>query len=163
MNCREAESLLLAERDGGLSAPQRADLAQHVTSCPACRQLRADLTVAMSAVRSEAARVRVPDIEQEWQSLRTKLRATRGAPAKRRPLAPVIWFGAPLAAAAALALGYFSLRPPPRQVEIAPPLADLARADFVEVADADASTMVYVDKDSGWLVVWAVDEAAGTE
>ena len=29
--------------------------------------------------------------------------------------------------------------------------------DFVEAGDTSASTMVYVDKDSGWLVVWATD------
>ena len=37
-----------------------------------------------------------------------------------------------------------------------------AGADFVEAGDPNASTMVYVDKDSGWLVVWATDVDAQT-
>lgn len=162
MNCRAAELLLQAERDDGLTSSQHAELERHAASCPACRQLRADLAEAMSTVRSEAAKVRVPDAGEEWRVLQNKLHAVRSIPAKRRPLAPVIWFSAPLAAAAALALAYFNLRPPSRQTENTTPLTDPARADFVEVADTKASTMVYVDKDSGWLVVWAVDEAAPT-
>jgi hypothetical protein len=30
-------------------------------------------------------------------------------------------------------------------------------ADYVEAGNPAASTMVYVDKESGWLVVWAAD------
>lgn len=158
MNCREADSLLQAERDGVLSAPQLAELERHVAACPACRRLRADLAEAVAAMRTEAARVPVPDAAQEWRVLQGKLRGAAGASSKPRRLTPVIRFGAPLAAAAALALGYFSLRPLPR--ESGASFAGPARADFVEVADTGASTMVYVDKDSGWLVVWAVDDSA---
>ncbi|MBI2518335.1 MAG: zf-HC2 domain-containing protein [Opitutae bacterium] len=157
MNCRETEALLLAERDGVLTTTQHAELARHVAACPACRQLRADLAEAAAALRADVSGVRVPDAGQEWRVLQGKLPATAGSSAKRRRLAPVIWFGAPLAAAAALAFAYFGLRTEPRHAEFVAPLADTARADFVEVADAKASTMVYVDKDSGWLVVWAVD------
>lgn len=159
MNCHEAEPLLLAERDGVLSPTQHAALDRHVAGCPACQRLRANLTEAMEAVRTEAAAVRVPDAQQEWQVLQGKIHAAPGRPAKRHPLASVIWFGAPLAAAAALALAYLGLRTEPKRLEtVAAPIVDVARADFVEVADAKASTMVYVDKDSGWLVVWAVDD-----
>ena len=66
-------------------------------------------------------------------------------PARKRPLAPLIWFSAPLAAAAAaLAIGFFAFRPAAPQAS-------------VESGDASVSTIAYVDKDSGWLVVWAAD------
>jgi len=34
----------------------------------------------------------------------------------------------------------------------------IAGADYVEAGNPNASTMVYVDKESGWLVVWVTDE-----
>ncbi len=39
------------------------------------------------------------------------------------------------------------------------PLAgeSFARADFVELTDGSATPLVYVDRESGWLVVWAVE------
>ena len=37
---------------------------------------------------------------------------------------------------------------------------EVAQAEYVEAGNVDASTIVYVDKDSGWLVVWATDRDA---
>ena len=160
MNCHDIEPLLLAERDGGLTTEQRATLAGHVVACPACRQLRANLNTALDTLKADAARVTVPDAEREWRELRAQLVGATVRPAKKRPLAPVIWFGAPLAAAAAIALVFFSGRPSPQQPLTTLQVAvETARADYVEAGDANTSTMVYVDKDSGWLVVWATDIA----
>ncbi|MEN9403282.1 MAG: hypothetical protein RL091_1985, partial [Verrucomicrobiota bacterium] len=39
----------------------------------------------------------------------------------------------------------------------APVEVAVARAEYVEAGDVNASTMVYVDKESGWLVVWATN------
>ena len=157
MNCRDIEPLLLAERDGVLTTAQHASLGPHVATCGACRQMRGRLAEAMSALRSDAANVPVPDIEAEWRTLRAQLDGTATQPNKKRLLAPVVWFGAPLAAAAAIALGFFLNRPlSPNRDEFVQ-VADAASAEFVEAGNADASTMVYVDKESGWLVVWATD------
>ena len=157
MNCHDIEPLLLAERDGVLTNEQHAALARHVATCPACRQLRARLNAALDTLKADAALVTVPDAEGEWRELRAQLVGAPARPAKKRPLAPVIWFGAPLAAAAAIALVFFSSRPTPQPTVALPVVAETARADYVEAGDANASTMVYVDKDSGWLVVWATD------
>ena len=158
MNCPDIEPLLLAERDGVLTTEQHDALARHVATCPACRQLHARLNTALDTLKADAARVTVPDAEGEWRELRAQLSSPTARPVKKRPLAPVIWFGAPLAAAAAIALVFFSGRPSPQQPTVAlPVVAETARADYVEAGDANASTMVYVDKDSGWLVVWATD------
>lgn len=155
MNCRDIEPLLLAERDGVLTAAQHASLGQHVAACPACRQMRLDLSVAMSALQSDAASVRVPDVDAEWHTLRAQLSGPATArPEKTRPLAPVIRFGAPLAAAAAVAFAFFTLQTPNPKSET---LTKVANAAYVDAGTADASTMVYVDEESGWLVVWATD------
>jgi anti-sigma factor RsiW len=151
MNCRDNESLILAERDGALTKPQLAALSDHVAACPACRQLQITLTPALDRYQAALRDVPAPDADEAWREFQGRL----AAPAKREkkhPLAPVIWFGAPLAAAAALA---FALLPKNPDTVIQAPLE--ARAEFVEAGDRNASTLVYVDKESGWLVVWAVE------
>jgi hypothetical protein len=60
----------------------------------------------------------------------------------------VFWLGLPLAAAAAVAFVF--LNPQTSAPET-------ARAEFVETGETAGSTMVYVDKESGWLVVWAAE------
>ena len=164
MNCRDSESLILAERDGALTKNQLAALSDHVAACPLCHQLRANLAAAVSAYKAEVAAIKVPDADQAWRDLQANLHRTEGKSSRKRPLAPVIWFTASLAAAAAIAFAFFAVRPTPStpQAELAfnaPPYdpSTIAGADFVEAGDPNASTMVYVDKESGWLVVWATD------
>jgi len=158
MNCRDFETLLLAERDGVLTPEEHATLDRHLAGCPECRQLRSQLSSALAAYRADSANAPLPDVDQEWQKLRARLDRESSRPGQKRRLAPVIWFAAPLAAAAALALAY--LRPSialPPATSVVPAAAEVAQAEYVEAGNADASTMVYVDKDSGWLVVWATD------
>jgi hypothetical protein len=157
MNCRDIEPLLLAERDGVLTSKQHAELAAHVAGCPTCRQERLIYGDAVTFLKTDAANVAVPDADKEWRAIRAQLHGEGAKPAKKRPIAPVIWFSAPLAAAAALALVFFTQDPGSQAQDPAPRGAETARADFVEAGDTKASTMVYVDKDSGWLVVWATD------
>jgi anti-sigma factor RsiW len=164
MNCRDIEPLLSAERDGVLTSEQHASLDRHVAACPACQQLRARLNEAMTAFQTEAANVAVPDIEEEWLRIRSTLNGKSVKPVKKRPLAPVIWFGAPLAAAAALAFAFFGPQQQTKPVGDSLPIStEIAQAEYVEAGDADASTLVYVDKESGWLVVWATDNDAVTK
>ena len=153
MNCRDIEPLLLTERDGVLTPEQHAALAEHVTTCPACRQLRTTYGEAVTFLKTDAANVTVPDADEEWRNLRAQIHGETFKPAKKRPLAPIIWFSAPLAAAAALTIAFFVSRPiasPPRAGQI------------TEASDARSSTIAYVDKDSGWLVVWATEVDAKT-
>jgi hypothetical protein len=191
MNCREITSLILAERDGALTPTERAALSDHLAACPACRELRTQLATSLEAYRAGVASVQVPDVDAAWRDLQAEIHAPARR-AKKRPLAPVIWFGAPLvAAAAALAMVFLvggspfarpvaqetarmevatanPLPPPPpppasAPAFVPPPLSTpydpsiIAGADYVEAGDPNASTMVYVDKESGWLVVWATD------
>lgn len=156
MNCRDAETLLLAERDGVLPATQHAELTAHVTTCPGCGQFRAALVDSALFLKADAANVVVPDIEQEWSSVRARL-GKPGSTKVRRPLAPVIWFAAPLAAAAALVFAFRGT-----ETDVGAHTPQVAQASYVEAGDATASTMVYVDKESGWLVVWASGSDADT-
>lgn len=150
MNCRDIEPLLLAERDGVLTPEQHADLAKHLTGCPACRRLRSVYGDAVTFLKTDAANVAVPDANGEWRALRAQLNRT-AKPAKKPGLAPVIWFGAPLAAAAALAVAFFLSRPITPSSQRAPAVA------AIDPTSPGVSTIAYVDKDSGWLVVWATD------
>lgn len=157
MNCRSAQPLLLSERDGVLTPAQHAELASHLATCASCRQFRADLATALDAVRADVRTVPLPDIEVEWHAVQARIKGAAPRVAKRRPLAPVVWFGAPLAAAAAIALAVFVNRSP--MPATAPVSADgvelAAHADYVEVADPNATPIIFTDKESGWLVVWA--------
>lgn len=151
MNCHQVEPLLFAERDGALSPAQRASLAQHIAGCAACRQLHGEFATALAAWQADVTQVAVPNAATAWTALRPRLAEPQ--PAHRRKLAPIIWLTAPLAAAAAIALVFLTATHGP----LAPTEVTDARAEFVQPGNANASTMVYVDKDSGWLVVWAAD------
>jgi anti-sigma factor RsiW len=143
MNCRDIEPLLLVERDGVLTPQQHAELAAHIANCPGCRQARANYGEVITYLKTDAANIAVPDAAKEWRVIRAQLPGEAAKPAKKRPFAPVIWFSAPLAAVAALAIGLFVTGP------------------TQSAAEAPTATIAYVDKDSGWLVVWAVDTQTG--
>lgn len=158
MTCRDTARLLSAARDGALPPAQRAEFERHVAGCVACQRAVAGLDGAMAAYRDAAAQVRVPDVDEEWRLLQAKLAAP--ARRERRTLAPIAWFSLPLAAAAAVALIFLN---PARQTDPATLAStDNASADFVEIADTNATPLVFVDKESGWLVVWAVAPEAAT-
>ena len=151
MNCSSAQRLLSAERDGAPASPERAGLAAHVAGCAECRRIQAEWVKTQANLNVAATRVVVPDEERAWQEIHREIRATR-------PTAARAWWNLgrwvlPLGAAAALAAVAW----------IGPSWTDEngsqagARAEFVEVA-GDASSVVYVDDQSGWLVVWAAAE-----
>lgn len=153
MNCREAHNRILAERDGALEESSRAALAGHLADCAGCRRVRDDLTATLSAWRTEVANVTVPDAEREWYAVRRRMRGGEtGAdrPARsRRSL--FTWIALPLGAAAAAALALFIS--PSARFDPAP----IAHVDSVETPGNNASTLVFVDDKSGWLIVWASD------
>jgi anti-sigma factor RsiW len=173
MNCRDNESLILAERDGAVSPAQLAGLSDHVATCPACAKLRANLAAAFSAYQAGIDAVPAPPADEAWREFQDRIR--QPARREKRPLAPLVWFGAPLAAAAALAFALIANRPasPAPAPAVAANLASasaprapfddsvIAGADYVEAGDPNASTLIYVDKESGWLVVWAASADTG--
>lgn len=153
MKCTECTRLILSEGGVSPSPGWQDEVAAHVAACPDCRRLQADLATTRATWRTETAQVAIPDANVAWDKLRPLL----SQPVKRPPrrLAPLLWISAPLAAAAAFA--FVMLNP---AVPTVSESAMAVHADYVEAGDPTASTMVYVDKASGWLVVWAAD--AGT-
>ena len=166
MNCHDAESLLIAEKDGVLTEKERAVLQAHLADCKSCSKLQADLAAATNHFKESALAVTVPDAVKEWREVRARAAAPeRTAPAWSR-LLPAI--GVPLVAAAALALAFiaepqwFGREEPTatvQAVEAPQTAAWTPSAEFVEIPGSDDSPVVYVDEPSGWLVVWAVDPA----
>lgn len=156
MDCREAEKLILIEREGASGDTRRVALAAHLSDCSACRELQGSLVAAVQSWKANDTRVEIPDVEREWYAVRRQMRNAAAGP--QFPLLPS-WLVPSLAAAALAVLVFFVGTPWRGQGTTA--RMDVARAEYVEVADESASTLVYVDEDSGWLVVWAVAPADG--
>lgn len=158
MNCRTALLHIASERETGLEAGTRSDLEAHVAACDSCRRARSNLAAALEAWRAEATLVPTPDPSREWQAFRRRI---RGAPeAHSRRTATHRWFNpawlAIPAAAALVALTFF--RPAAGPEDVAGGKAGAtARAEAVEAPGGNASTMVFIDDKSGWLIVWAID------
>jgi predicted anti-sigma-YlaC factor YlaD len=145
MNCTSAQRLISAARDGALDGSAQSALDAHLAECPACRQMRDTLAASAAAWRSTTVAVPLPDAKLEWQRIQRRLSPDRHPPRARRP---VLWWGLSLAAAAGLALAVWVPGPAPA-----------GDAEFVEVGEGSSSATVYVDAQSGWLVVWAVRDA----
>ncbi|WP_414660410.1 zf-HC2 domain-containing protein [Horticoccus sp. 23ND18S-11] len=159
MNCREAQNRIFAERDGTLEANERAALDGHLAQCDACRKVRAGLAAAITSWQNEATAAQVPDAEREWHAVRRRIRH-ESAPAARRPL--FTWLVLPLGVAAAAAVAFTLFVPSTVPTVVPAPIANatqVARVDAVEAPGNNASTMVFVDEKSGWLIVWASDAA----
>jgi hypothetical protein len=153
MNCHEAEQQIFEERDGALGADEVAALSAHVAHCATCRQTRDNLAAAMESWRVNTGTAAVPDADREWQAVRRRKRNgvdlnPKRAETRRHNVIP--WLAVPLAAAAAIAFSFFASPDSPRTPAPAPATADLAAPPT-----GDASTVVFVDEKSGWLVVWA--------
>ena len=158
MNCRESLRLICAERDAPLASGTRSRLEVHLTACATCRQARSNLTAALESWRRRAASGKLPDAQHEWLAVRRKIRGgdQPETTTARSPWRVTLgWLALPLVTAL-LAVALFLPRPPP--IETTGRLSPaMARADSVEVPGKGVSTMVFVDDQSGWLIVWAND------
>lgn len=162
MNCHEAQTEIFAARDGAPGASPSAALDGHVAHCAACRQIRANLAAALGAWRTDSARAIVPDAEREWHAVRRRIRggAETGSALARPRRNLFAWLSLPLGAAGAAAVALVVLQQPRPSATLAD-FGDVvtARADAVEAPGHNASTMVFVDDKSGWLIVLASDTA----
>ena len=174
MNCRDAETKILASRDAPLGAADEAILAQHLQECPQCQVLAEQLTAAMDSWRETDAQVEVPNPITEWHAVRRRIRSGEtktvagGLPSWSRLLRVAL----PMATAFAIAINFWSAPTAPESPLEGPLLTHResgwdgmhdhftyeARAEFVETEDEEISTFVYVDEESGWLIVWASED-----
>jgi hypothetical protein len=160
MNCNETERLISAERDGALTENQRSVLEAHVGSCAGCQQFRADLADAASTWKSSDQSGEIPDVDQEWFAIRRRIRNLdeSGSASPVRWWHKPRWLSLPLGAAAALLVAglLWTGSESTNQPEA------LASAESVDVEDESASVVVFVDEESGWLVVWSLPEVNKT-
>lgn len=157
MNCRQSLHLLSAERDASLSSGQRAALDAHLEQCTDCRQQQAALTAVIETLRTNDAQVEVPDAKAAWLQLRADLNTSRRtASAPRRRFRPgwLTVLGLP-AALACIALAFILSHTPPDQPSASQVAQLPARAEYLELGDDAAIPVIYVDQQSGWLIVWA--------
>jgi predicted anti-sigma-YlaC factor YlaD len=176
MHCRAAQSQIFAARDTPLGAAAAEALAAHLASCPACQLLQSQLAAAATAWQESDARVVVPNAETEWHAVRRKLRHLEAKPTPAFAWARLLRIGASLTAVAAITLLVRSHLEPaagPTETTVTSQTvalnddgpwgdfedhyASTARAEYVETEDEEASPFVYVDDESGWLIVWATD------
>lgn len=175
MNRRDAESLIFAARDAELSAADAARLEQYLAEHPNDRKLAADYETVVQAWRQADQQVAVPNPTTEWHAIRRRIRNSDtktsasggGLPSWSR----LLRFATPLAAAAALVI---ALLPDPETsapATISGPtsIAQVdwsdfeehfvlaAHAEYVETDNVESSPFVYLDEESGWLIVWASD------
>lgn len=149
MNCPEARRLLSSSRDG--PPPSEADvLSAHLEGCPGCRRLQEDLRTGFESWTEATRSVAVPAADEVWREVRV---------ARHRGTAPVrpawVRVGLPLAAAAAVAV--LLVQSPWRQPSPDGMGSNLAQVNFVVPGTPGASTLVYEDSESGWLVVWTAE------
>ncbi|MBP8256921.1 MAG: zf-HC2 domain-containing protein [Opitutaceae bacterium] len=152
--CRKIEALLLSEPDGVLTASELAELEAHVVACEACRRERILISEVSTTLKESRRAVVPPSPLEEWESLRKRIHDERRESRKSQGWGkPWLRWGIPslsLGAAAAVAFVLYLRAPSPAPVS----LGTIARAEFVQ-SESAKSTLVYVDQESGWLIVWA--------
>lgn len=159
MNCRQALSLIATEREAPNEASVCADLESHLAVCGSCRRARSNLAALLGAWRAQASAVNAPDAGREWRELRRRHRGAGevAVPLRGRGHRPFAWLSLTLAAAAAMALALFLPHTAPDPAIKTAFLPAVARVESVDVPGGNTSTMVFVDDQSGWLIVWASD------
>lgn len=153
MNCHKSHQLLSAERDGFLTADQQISLETHLKDCSRCRKVRPLVAASVESWRDSTASIQMPDVDRAWQDIR-RAKRTEGSANSRHYAGALRWI-APLGIAAGLAV-IASVTPRWQNHAQAALVAqqEKAHADYVDVP-SDASSMVYVDDQSGWLVIWS--------
>jgi predicted anti-sigma-YlaC factor YlaD len=161
MNCTKALAIIAAGQDTGGTDGNGPQFEAHLATCPSCRLARSNLAAALAAWRSETAQTATPDPAREWRALQRR-RREEAETDSTRPWAVRglrwAWFAVPAAAAlVALVVLRTPVGPGDSSGRSTPASAIAARADAVEAPGGSASTMVFVDDKSGWLIVWATD------
>ena len=152
--CRKIEALLLSEPDGALSAAELTVVEADVAGCESCRRQRILLSEVSAALKNSHRARSVPSASEEWMTLHERIHnERRHSKENRRAARPWLRWGIPalsLGTAAAVACILYLRAPAPTHF----PRATIARAEYVQSENAE-STLVYVDQESGWLIVWA--------
>ncbi|HRE81024.1 MAG TPA: zf-HC2 domain-containing protein [Opitutaceae bacterium] len=155
-SCQHITSLLIAGPDRRLTPAEQAEIEGHVVQCAACRQQRALLAAIPASLQTVTQAVSTPNPQQEWMRLRSQLpKQSREGKSQRRKTPFWLQWSFPIGAAAtAVVVALVTHLRYSDRVSTERLAATVARADYVQAENAD-STLVYVDQESGWLIVWA--------
>lgn len=160
MRCHAALDQLA--RPGGPDPVVAPALESHLAACPACRLAAGRLTTSVEGWRAATLAATPPAPGAAWEPIRSAIQAPVAAP-RSRLAAGWIPAAATLAAAAAVVLLLLRPTPPPVDPSGTTMVAALAAHDapeptveWVTTSDAGAAPVVFVDADSGWVVVWAL-------
>jgi anti-sigma factor RsiW len=141
-----------------MPAERRPALDAHLAGCADCRRHHDELSAALASLKANDLRIQTPDAKAEWLLLSARLNQS-AQPRPRTWRTPdhkwaAIWSTGALAACLALAFLLNRGGHPGDETTLAQVPAP-ARADYVELGDATATPVVYLDQDTGWLIVWA--------
>jgi anti-sigma factor RsiW len=143
MNCTHARQMLDAYLDGEADATTRLDVAEHLTVCPACAEIRTDREALVQLVRATAPRYPAPPLFA--RRLRENIPAVDAARRSRfsmlRAAATIL-----VVAAGSAALGFFAGRSapatPPHEALVARHVASLTSGGHLfDVQSSDHHTV----------------------
>jgi anti-sigma factor RsiW len=156
MDCGTALGKIIAKADGLLSRQEEAELADHLTGCPACAAEDAAHSAAGPALRAlvgTRAMRKAPALDAMWTRVRAGIGENREARRRSWGLARWAWIPVAVALAASALLFYPSGidRSPfhPRSFDVS-----------VEDVESDAATVALVDKGEDLpTVIWIIEDA----
>lgn len=157
MNCTKARKWISLDLDGELAPGRRDALQAHLDACPVCREVREQWARIGADLRARPVpQAQAP--EAAWADVR---RAIRLAGAREERPEPAWVFGVPVRVAAvivlvlALGIGTWLMVGRPGAVSAARARTEV---EWVETSLPGATPMVYEDAETGWTVIWVVEE-----
>ena len=165
MNCKQAEILLSRSLDGELeSADEQTLLKEHLESCPSCRNIEVWWKDYGQYMRE--SEVPAPQSAMvAWRTIHREIREEESRDAGEFQVKPKsVWYwGAPTAIAALFVLfaGLYFALPTAKETPESLASGTKTKIEFLETDIPGASTMVYVDQDSGLTVLWVVESVEG--
>lgn len=153
MNCSDATRLIHLERDGPLKTDERRAMEAHVGTCEDCREVRAALAQAAEVWREETESADTPDPASEWLRIKRAIRQADSAARTLRRPKPWWHTAASMAGAACALLVVLAIWRPWQTGPAA--MAEGVQVEYVEFAEGATNPMVYVNEDTGFVVVWA--------
>ena len=156
MDCGTALGKIIAKADGLLPREEEAELAGHLSGCPACAAEDAAISAtgpALRALTGIRAMEKAPALDAMWTRVRAGIEESREARRRSSWIGRWVWVPAVFALAAVAFLFYpaGTDRSPfhPSSFEVA-----------VEDVDSDVATVALVDKGENLpRVIWIIEDA----
>lgn len=150
----ELQSKLQAYHDGELDASTREQIQAQLKTSPTARKYLQQLQTLTQTLQQP--NTPTPDTEQAWAQIQPRL-TTDNQPSKTIPFPKILQTAAAILLFAAISwFSYNTLQPPTQNTHPAEEYL------LVETELEGASSIVYVDEESGWTVVWVNEPETDT-